>query len=133
MSILNSTISFLISMIHIMLILFILVAPFSSSNYILFINLLIIPFIILHWALNNNECCLTALEHYFRKNSYNNTIKDGFTSELITPVYDFKKNNIEFEKIIYIVPIISWIITVGHLYYNYREGKITKFMDLYEL
>lgn len=133
MSILNSTITFLISMIHIMLILFILLAPFSSSNYILFLNVMIVPFIILHWALNSNECCLTALEHYFRKNSYNNNQKDGFMHELITPVYDFKKNNVDFEKIIYIVAIISWLITVGHLYYNYKDGKIKSFTDLYEL
>jgi hypothetical protein len=116
-----------------MLILFILLAPFSGSNYILFINILIVPFILLHWYLNNNTCCLTSLEHYFRKNSYNdNNSNEGFMNELITPVYDFKKNNMDFEKIIYIIAYISFIISAGHLYYNYKNGKLNSFMELYD-
>lgn len=62
----------LISVIHISLICFIVIVPFTNSNYLLMMHAMIVPFIIFHWVLNNNMCALTLVEKKLkRKNNWN--------------------------------------------------------------
>ena len=58
MSFINDSILLLINVLHIIVIIFVLCAPFSGSNYLLFMHTIIVPFIMLHWVLNNNTCSL---------------------------------------------------------------------------
>ncbi len=66
MAIINESILLLISVLHVMVILFVVCAPFSNSNYLLIMHLIIIPFILLHWYINNNNCSLTAIEKFVK-------------------------------------------------------------------
>ena len=94
MSFINDSILFLISILHLIIILFIIITPFTDSNYLLLIHIIIIPFIVIHWILNDNTCCLTTTENFIRQISYDSKIdeKDSFSYKLISPVYDFNKN-----------------------------------------
>ena len=60
MSFINDSILMLINILHVLVILFVVAAPFSNSNYFLLMHITIVPFIILHCVLNNNTCCLTV-------------------------------------------------------------------------
>jgi len=97
---------------------------------------IILPFIVLHWIVNDNTCALTVAERYLRKNvNKNNNVDishdDCITCQLIEPVYDFKNNYKSFSKTIYTATFILWSIGVLKLYFKYKTGKINKFSDLF--
>lgn len=97
------------------------------------VNIIIIPFIILHWYMNNNKCILTLAENTFRKNSYNDNEQDGFIDKLILPIYDFNKNHIDMSLILYLIMFLALIGSSSHLFYNYKIGKFNGVKDLYDL
>jgi hypothetical protein len=79
----------LISGLHIIFICFVLIAPFLNSNYILFIHSIIMPFIMMHWLLNNNMCALTLLETKMREKMTGivNAKKECISCKIIEPIY----------------------------------------------
>ncbi len=122
----------LISLIHILLLLFVTVMPFINSNYFLLIHFIIVPFIILHWICNENTCFLTLVEKYLRLKVYGYVDpNDCLTCRLIEPVYDFKKNHKQFTVFIYVITIILWLITSYRLYRKYQNGEIKNWLDLF--
>lgn len=132
----NNILLILVKIIHILYILFVIVVPFTNSNYLLTLYCIIIPFMVLHWILNNNICALTLVEKYLRKkingNNPNNDI-DCFTCKLIEPVYDFTNNYKAFSIIIYIITFILWFIAASKLFYRWRSGQIKNIWDLISL
>jgi len=113
-----------IFILHVLLILFIIFTPFFGCNYFLLINSIIIPFIILHWILNNNTCCLTICENKLR-NLCGDT-NQSFTAQLFNPIYDFKKNHQNLTLISYIIMFIMWFISFNKL------KKCTHFIDIFK-
>jgi hypothetical protein len=55
-----------IFLIHILIFVFLLIAPFSTNHRILLVELVFILGIIVHWWFGNSECCLTVLEKHIR-------------------------------------------------------------------
>lgn len=123
----------IISFVHILLILFIIIIPFTNSNYLLLIHAIIVPFIVLHWLMNDNTCILTIIEKNLREQYYGvvPTKEECFTCQLIEPIYDFKNNYESMSSAIYIITIILWGISVYKLYSKYMSGEITNFDDLF--
>lgn len=117
---------------HFLLVLFVTLTPFVGNNYFLMMHAIVVPFIILHWILNDNNCSLTLMEKQLRKSLYGTEPdpNDCFTFNLIAPVYDFKKNNEDFQVIIYGVTVTLWFITIYRLYSNWSEGKLSRIEDL---
>ena len=72
----------------------------------MFLYLSIIPFLVLHWVLNNNNCMLTILEAKLR----NIPLDQGFIYRVITPL--FKINHLRLSFVIYILTITLWIFVV---------------------
>ncbi len=117
---------------HIVVVLFVILTPFSNSNYLLFMHSLIVPFIIFHWYTNNNICALTLFEKEIRKKlNKNSNGDDCFTCKIIEPIYDFKKNNHHRTQTIYTITLLLWIVTLFKLYNKYRNKEITNFYDLF--
>jgi len=114
----NKFLLFLILICHMLVILFVIIVPFSDNVFLLTLHVIVIPFIIFHWILNNNTCALTIMEHKIREHIANRPIPrtECFTSRLIEPIYDFKNNNQDLSLYIYIVTIGLWIISVIKLY-----------------
>ena len=135
MTIINDSIILLITVLHILVVIFVIIAPFSDSNYLLVMHIILIPFIVLHWILNNNTCSLTLAEKYVREISYGikSDDKDCFVYQFIAPIYDFNKDHETYSNFIYLVTFILWSISVYNLNSKIMRGKIESFQDLTRL
>ncbi len=137
-----------ITILHIIFVLFVVITPFTNSTYFLMLHLIIVPFVMMHWLLNDNTCVLTVVERKLRKEVQKSSLPNGaeqteadinaideecITCKLIEPVYDFRKNYETFSKIIYAITIALWLITVFKLVGKYRSGEIGSFKDLFNL
>lgn len=122
----------IITFIHVMLVIFMTVTPFTNSNYFLLLHAIFVPFLILHWICNDNTCVLTIIERKLRKEIYGKVDEDEcITCRLIEPVYDFRKNYKTFTILIYVITILLFLISSGKLYYKYSAGEIINFRDLF--
>ena len=123
----------LISLLHVIFVLFVILAPFSNSNYLLMLHAIFIPFVMLHWICNDNTCVLTVIERNLRRqiSGQENVDDDCITCKLIEPVYDFRKDYATFSTIIYVIAITLWLISVIRLAYKYKTGEITSYIDLF--
>ncbi len=132
MSLINDGILLLINILHIIVIIFVIGAPFSNSNYLLFMHVIIIPFIMLHWALNNNSCSLTLMEKFIREKTYGVEANDDecFTYQFIAPIYDFNKNHESFSNFLYVTTFGLWSISVYNLINRIGDGEIKNIFDL---
>ena len=132
MSFINDSLVILINIIHLIVIIFVLAAPFSNSNYLMLLHIIVVPFIILHWLLNNNTCCLTIVEKYIREKNTGTTIEenDCFTYQLVAPIYDFNKNHQAFSTFIYISTISLWFVSVYNISNKICSNQINSINDL---
>jgi hypothetical protein len=131
MSFINDSLVMLINIIHLIVIMFVLTAPFSNSNYLILLHIIVIPFIILHWLLNNNTCCLTVAEKYIREKNTGTTMREGdcFTYQLVAPIYDFNKDHQSFSIFIYILTISLWLISVYNISNKICTNQIKTISD----
>ena len=124
----------LIMVIHVLFLLFLFIVPFTNSNYLLLIHVIIAPFIMIHWLLNDNTCALTMMEKYVRQQMYGSdaSVKDEdcFTCRIIDPIYKFTDNYSSNSWIPYAILTILWLISLSKLIYKFRVGEITSFYDL---
>lgn len=132
MSIINESIICLITVLHLLVIIFIIGAPFSDSNYLMLMHVIVVPFILLHWVLNNNTCSLTVAEQYLRQKTTGKPVNNDecFTYKFIAPIYDFNKNHQDFSFFSYSVTIGLWAISFYKLLGKYNSGEITSLKDL---
>lgn len=116
-----------------MLILFIVIVPFTSITYLLVLHAIVVPFIMLHWYFNDNTCCLTLMEQKIREKIYNEPVDRNtcFMAKLINPIYDFRGNHEQFSDIIYIGTGILWLIGIFKLIGQYDSGQIKNWTDLF--
>jgi hypothetical protein len=135
MSLINDSLLVVINIIHLIVIIFVLATPFSNSNYLMLLHIIVVPFIMLHWLLNNNTCCLTVAEKYIRQKTITTKIKeeDCFTYQLIAPIYDFSKNHEAFSTFIYILTISVWLLSVYNLSNKICSGEIKKLDDFAQI
>lgn len=135
MGLLNESILYLITILHLIVLVFVVGAPFSNSNYLLMMHVFIVPFIVLHWVLNNNTCSLTVAEKFIREKTYGADIKDDecFSYKFIAPIYDFNKNHESYSIFTYILAISLWSITMYKLSWKYKTGEIKNINDFLQL
>jgi hypothetical protein len=105
---------YLVKILHLLIVLFVLFVPFTNSLYLLKLYFMFVPFMILHWKLNNDTCALTEIEKYItnKKDS-----KDTFIGSIMGPVYEPKSQKIE------ILCLILWSITLYKLNSHYNIIK----------
>ena len=121
-----------ISIIHILLVLFVVIVPFLNDNFLLLIHIMIVPFILLHWLMNDNNCSLTLIEKSLRKKLYGSYDLTCFTCQLIEPVYDFNKNFDKMTIVLYTLTIILIMISVYKMYNKYKKGEIQTVFNLFD-
>jgi hypothetical protein len=122
----------IITLIHVVVIILILTVPFVNDNHLLFMYLIIIPFIVLHWVANNNTCCLTVTERWLRGISSDKPVpmEECLSYKLIAPIYDFKKNNEDYSTFIYGLVAVLWGIAGFRIYKKWDNGEIASFKEL---
>ena len=135
MALINKSILVLITVLHLIIVLFIIITPFTNSNYLLLLYVITVPFIILHWVMNNNTCSLTVAEKYIRQKTYGVILNDDecFTYNLIAPIYDFNKNYETFSNFIYIATFSLLSLASYKLYKKIYNGEIKTIEDFSKL
>jgi hypothetical protein len=122
----------IINLLHIIFLLFVLVTPTTKSKYFLTMHAIFIPFLMVHWILNENVCALTLFEKQIKYNLYGDGFdakNDCITCKLIEPVYDFKKNHESKTVFIYLTTTLLWCISISKLYCMYKNGEIKTWKD----
>jgi hypothetical protein len=122
-----------ITLLHIIFLLFVIVTPFTNSNYFMLLHSIFIPFLLLHWALNDNTCALTIVERYTRKQLYGTAYEDDdcITCRLIEPVYNFNNDHDQFNKLIIFATLMLWSVSMYKLYLKYKSGEINSWKHLF--
>ena len=116
----KSTNIFLANMIylfHVVVIIFVLLAPFSNIPAFLILHVTFSFSLILHWYNNNNECSLTYMEAKLR--GLDRT--ESFTHKFIAPLYDISKT--EWSRLCYLITIVLMCVSI---YYLYHSDKVSK-------
>jgi hypothetical protein len=114
-----------------MVVCFVVGVPFFGSNYLLLMHAITIPFMMAHWALNDNTCVLSLIEKEVRKKMGQDIEnKDCFTCQLINPIYDFKTTYEDWTVTIYFLTTMLWLTSVYKLYCGYSNGSIKSLQDL---
>ena len=73
-----------------------LVVPFTKNKKQLEFYSLFIPFLFLHWSLNDDNCALTSMEKLITGKQDN---KDTFVGSIIGPIYNLDDSDIsKFNK-----------------------------------
>ena len=126
----NQLAVWMIQAIHVLLILVILIVPFTNSNYLLLLYVTMTPFLLLHWISNNDRCILTEFEKFIRGVKNVQDEEECFTVRLINPVYNFKENHKNFSLYIYSIVIGLWLLCVFKLSFKYYHGQIQHIGDL---
>lgn len=103
----------IIRILHIMLIFFILFAPFSNIAPILILNITCTWCLLVHWAANNDICFLTLMEAKLRGIDY----RKGFLHQFVAPVYNISDK--QMSQYAHGVVVSSLLISV----YNLLEHK----------
>lgn len=122
----------IIFILHILFFLFVVSVPFSNSNYLSLLHIIILPFVMFHWVLEDHTCSIVFVEKKINKYVFNyGEDYKGFFANLIEPIYDFKKDNRQYTAHIYTIALVLWGITISKLYIKYKNGEIKKFNDLF--
>jgi hypothetical protein len=135
----------IIKLLHIIIIILIITIPiFSQQNFLLTCYVLLIPFIVFHWVMNNDTCSLTVAELYFKGN-YNNIIEifeelnaktknvqDLFSYKFISPIYNFNNNYQNFSSFTYLLIFVLWGICAFKLWKKYKNKEIVNILDLFK-
>ncbi len=130
----NNLIYLIIYIIHLIVLLFVIVAPFTNSNYLLFMHSIIVPFIMLHWLLNNDNCAATMIEKYARGGGTSEVKdEDCISYKIVAPIYNLTKDYADYSTITWTVTISLWLISLSKLYMKYQNGEIKKIKDLNKL
>lgn len=85
---------------HILFVLWVLAVPFTDNEPMLVLHLMVMPFLWLHWAVNDDTCALTLAERHLRGVSSD----DSFFHNLVSPVYKIKDDDLR---------VVCWWFSVG--------------------
>ncbi len=98
----------LIFLLHVLLVLFVIIAPFTRDFRVQLIHAVVVPSILIHWAFNDNTCCLTVLEGCLRGGVPRDKL---FFERLVGSVYAA-----DYDPMIIAGMIMLWVVSVIDLY-----------------
>ncbi len=127
---------YLFKLIHLIFTLFILVTPFTNSNYFLLLHMVFVPFLMIHWIFNDNTCAITTAERIIKKRILGDKYvddEDCFTCQIIEPVFDLRKNYEDYATFLYFFSTSLWLMSVYKLYKKRTEGTIKSWHDLFKI
>ena len=108
----NLLLANLISLFHTIVVLFMLIAPFTGKPALMILHIVFGLSLLVHWWANNNICSLTYLEAQLRGLDHT----ESFTHKFIGPVYDICKT--DWSTICYILTIALMMISMYNLYHS---------------
>ena len=90
----------LVCLAHLAFVGFVLLAPFSSDPGTLRMYVLLMPFVWLHWVLNDDTCALTMLECKLRGVQ----ATESFVHRIVSPVYKLPEQQSR---------LLAWLVSGG--------------------
>jgi len=123
MSLLFNIVANIIKCIHLIIITFVIICTFIKKCHITIdlMYLIFIPFIIIHWIFNNDDCALTVMENYFRgANLFEKDLNTNFMYNIVYPL--FKLPVLLDSNSIYVIMIILYIIKVYNVCINLNNN-----------
>jgi hypothetical protein len=110
-----------IRVLHFSMVIAILYVPFQNDPWYLVMYTMFVPFLMLHWVMNDNNCILTVVEKQIRRSmgQKEEELSSCFTCQIIEPVYDITKIFPDESALIYIITFLLWLVAV------YRIQMIT--------
>jgi serine/threonine protein kinase len=105
---------------HLFVVLFVLLAPFSSTPYILLLHFVFCVSLLVHWAANSNSCSLSLLESQLRGVPYTKS----FSHQFIAPIYDVSKTS--WSNFLY---TITFFVMFVSFYKLYRSNSFSNFQQ----
>ena len=118
----NIAIANIIFIMHVVFFLFMILAPFMKYKVFNVLYLIIAPFILFHWMLNNDTCALTELEKHLRGTSQS---KNTFFGSLVGPVYNLDKHPDVSMLVVRFILVLLWFIAL----YNVRKKRANDPID----
>ena len=103
---------------HILVILFVLIAPFTNGLYFLLVHFTFAVCLLVHWWGNSDVCSLSVIESNLRGINY----KDAFTHQFIAPLYEVSQTR--WSQICYAIVILTLCISGYKLYNSDKWGII---------
>ena len=96
---------------HLLVILFVLFAPFSDKPALYLLHVVFCASLLIHWYFNTDECSLTRIEAQLRNLD---NVSEGFTYKFISPMYNISQT--EWSKLCSIIVISLMSISIFKLY-----------------
>jgi len=135
----NKLLADLVYIFHFIVIIFVLLAPFTNIPAILILHITFSVCLFVHWYANSNVCSLTVLEANLRGLERSET----FTHQFIGPIYDISSTG--WSNFIWLITIFIMCIAVYKLYntdkfktawkcyYNLKENSsYTKILECFK-
>ena len=88
----NLILANLIFVFHSLIVLFMIIAPFTNIPALLILHITLSFSLLVHWGTNSNVCSLSILEGYLRGKPRDYT----FTHQLISPMYDISLTDAKY-------------------------------------
>ena len=101
-------VALIIKALHFLLVVFIIGTPFFGDAYLQTMHLLVVPFIMMHWATNQSVCALTEMEKLVTGKTCDD---DTFFGQVVGPVYKFNTRQDE-NFFLWTLLIVLWSITL---------------------
>ena len=101
----------LIWLLHILLVVWIVVTPFTQNEPMLVLHLIMVPFLWFHWVLNDDTCALTLIEQKLRGIDPSECAEKSFFFNLVSPVYKIQDDSIR--KLSWVISIVLWLVTLS--------------------
>jgi hypothetical protein len=105
----NPLIANVVWVLHCLFIAWVLLAPWSSSWEVAALHALVVPFVCLHWVLNDDTCVLTWLECSLR----GVPAHASFVHQLVGPIYKFQAQHASAAA--WVASFALWCVSLYHL------------------
>lgn len=100
---------------HLMIILFVLLAPFQPFINLLLLHIVFSISLLVHWVGNSNDCSLTLLEQTLRDLPNKSQC---FSHQFIAPIYDISQT--DWNKICYFLVISLMLVSIYRFIHHPR-------------
>lgn len=106
----NSLAANIIWVLHMLLLVWVVVTPFTRNEPMLVLHLIMMPFLWFHWILNDDTCALTLIETKLRGLDPSECHQKSFFFNLVSPVY--KIQDADARKVAWILSVGLWLVTL---------------------
>lgn len=124
----NIAVANVIFILHVVFFLFMILAPFVKYKVFNLLYLIIAPFILFHWILNNDTCALTELEKKLRGTCHS---KNTFFGSLVGPVYNLDKHPEVSMIVVRFILILLWFVALHNLRKKRNNDPIDKMYKIF--